>query len=168
MGARGALARAVHQLRARATESASAGLGTCLCHPNTVRDFLPSFDILAHDCYPIGNTKGPNSELRRVTRQMRETEAGLAAMRPLWFIPQTFDWRWHRSKKLWPKCDQQYLRMPTRDEMANMTWQGIACGANGIVSFCYFSIRKKMKGEEFEKAWGETCADSPWLSAFDL
>lgn len=131
---------------------------TCLCHPNTVRDFLPSFDILAHDCYPIGNTKGPNSELRRVTRQMRETEAGLAAMRPLWFIPQTFDWRWHRSKKLWPKCDQQYLRMPTRDEMANMTWQGIACGANGIVSFCYFSIRKKMKGEEFEKAWGETCA----------
>ena len=130
---------------------------TCLCHPNTVRDFLPSYDVMAHDCYPIGNDKGPRSDLERVTRQMRIVEEGLAAMRPLWFIPQTFDWRWCYAKERWPKCNQAYLRMPTRDEMANMTWQGIACGANGIVSYSYSTIRKNAKGEEFEKAWGETC-----------
>ena len=130
---------------------------TCLCHPNTVRDFLPSYDVMAHDCYPIGNDKGPRSDLERVTRQMRTVEDGLAAMRPLWFIPQTFDWRWCYAKERWPKCNQAYLRMPTREEMANMTWQGIACGANGIVSYSYSTIRKNAKGEEFEKAWGETC-----------
>ena len=130
---------------------------TCLCHPNTVRDFLPSYDVMAHDCYPIGNDKGPRSELERVTRQMRTVEEGLAAMRPLWFIPQTFDWRWHYPKEKWPKCDQPNLRMPTREEMANMTWQGVACGANGIVSYSYSSIRRNLKGPEFEKAWGDTC-----------
>ena len=131
---------------------------TCLCHPNTVRDFLPSYDVMAHDCYPIGNDKGPRSDLERVTRQMRVIEENMASMRPLWFIPQTFDWRWHYPKERWPKCNLQYLRMPTREEMANMTWQGVACGANGIVSYSYSSIRKKTKGEEFEKAWGDTCA----------
>ena len=130
---------------------------TCLCHPNTVRDFLPSYDVMAHDCYPIGNDKGPRSDLERVTRQMRTVEEELAAMRPLWFIPQTFDWRWCYAKERWPKCNQQYLRMPTRAEMANMTWQGIACGANGIVSYSYSTIRRNAKGEEFEKAWGDTC-----------
>ena len=129
---------------------------TCLCHPNTVRDFLPSYDVMAHDCYPIGNHVGKNM-LERVTRQMRVVEEGLAAMRPLWFIPQTFDWRWCYSEKLLKSCDQQYLRMPTRAEMANMTWQGIACGANGIVSYSYSTIRKHAKGDEYEKAWGETC-----------
>ena len=129
---------------------------TCLCHPNTARDFLPSYDVMAHDCYPIGNHVGKNM-LERVTRQMRVIEDNMASMRPLWFIPQTFDWRWCYSKESLKSCDQQYLRMPTRAEMANMTWQGIACGANGIVSYSYSTIRKHAKGEEFEKAWGETC-----------
>ncbi len=39
-----------------------------------------------------------------------------------------------------------------------MTWQGVACGANGIVSYSYSTIRKNAKGEEFEKAWADTCA----------
>ena len=129
---------------------------TCLCHPKTARDFLPSYDVMAHDCYPIGNHIGKNM-LERVTRQMRVIEDSMASMRPLWFIPQTFDWRWCYSKELLKSCDQQYLRMPTRAEMANMTWQGIACGANGIVSYSYSTIRKNAEGEAFEKAWGETC-----------
>jgi hypothetical protein len=129
---------------------------TCLCHPLTARDFLPSYDVMAHDCYPIGNHVGKNM-LERVTRQMRVIEDSMASMRPLWFIPQTFDWRWCYSKESLKSCDKQYLRMPTRAEMANMTWQGIACGANGIVSYSYSTIRKNAKGDEFEKAWGETC-----------
>jgi len=130
---------------------------TCLCHPETARDFLPSYDVLAHDCYPIGNHAGPRSELERITRQMRVTADNMRLMRPLWFIPQTFDWKWCYSKEVWPKCDKKNLRMPTRQEMANMTWQGIACGANGIISYSYSTIRKNTKGDEFEKAWGDTC-----------
>ena len=130
---------------------------TCLCAPRTARNFLPSYDVMAHDCYPIGNEVGQRSMLERVTRQMRVIEDNMASMRPLWFIPQTFDWRWCYSKAVQKKCDQPYLRMPTREEMANMTWQGIACGANGIVSYSYSTIRKNAKGAEFEKAWGDTC-----------
>ena len=129
---------------------------TCLCHPKTARDFLPSYDVIAHDCYPIGNHVG-RSMLERVTRQMRVVKDNMRSMRPLWFIPQTFDWKWHYSKEVWPKCDQRYLRMPTRQEMANMTWQGIACGANGVIFYSYSSIRNNTKGEEFEKVWGDTC-----------
>ena len=130
---------------------------TCLCVPNTPRDFLPSYDVMAHDCYPIGNHVG-KSMLERVTRQMRVVEESMASMRPLWFIPQVFDWRWYYSADSQKLCDKPYLRMPTREEMANMTWQGIACGANGIISYAYHSIRKNTKGAEYEKAWGETCS----------
>ncbi|MBR4654760.1 MAG: hypothetical protein IKO72_15500 [Kiritimatiellae bacterium] len=129
---------------------------TCLCDPRTPREFMPSYDVMAHDCYPIGNMVG-KSMLERVTRQMRVVSDRMAGMRPLWFIPQTFDWRWCYSKDRLEKCDQPYLRMPTREEMANMTWQGIACGANGIVSYSFNEIRRHAKGAEYEKAWGETC-----------
>ena len=130
---------------------------SCLCNPETARDFLPSYDVLAHDCYPIGNHAGPRSELERITRQMRVAADNMRLMRPLWFIPQTFDWKWCYSKEVWPKCEKKHLRMPTRQEMANMTWQGIACGANGIIFYSYSTIRKNTKGDEFEKAWGDTC-----------
>lgn len=130
---------------------------TCLCHPKTAFDFLPSYDVMAHDCYPIGNHVGRNM-MERVTRQMREIDDSMLAMRPLWFIPQTFDWKWCYTGDSLKKCDQERLRMPTREEMCCMTWQGIACGANGIVSYSYSTIRKNAKGEEFEKAWADTCA----------
>ncbi|MBR4651853.1 MAG: hypothetical protein IKO72_00700 [Kiritimatiellae bacterium] len=130
---------------------------TCLCDPRTPREFMPSYDVMAHDCYPIGNKVG-KSMLERVTRQMRVVADRMAGMRPLWFIPQTFDWRWCYSKESLEKCDKPYLRMPTREEMANMTWQGIACGANGIVSYSFSTIRRHAKGAEYEKAWGDTCS----------
>jgi len=129
---------------------------TCLCQSGTVRDFMPSYDVIAHDCYPIGNLVG-KSMLERVTRQMRDVESGLAGMRPVWFIPQAFDWRWYYKGEMLEKCDQPYLRMPTRQEIANMSWQGVACGANGIVIYAYSSMRSRLKGAEFEKAWGDTC-----------
>lgn len=130
---------------------------TCLCHPKTAFDFLPSYDVMAHDCYPIGNHLGRNM-MERVTRQMREIDGSMLAMRPLWFIPQTFDWKWCYTGDSLKKCDKDFLRMPTREEMCCMTWQGIACGANGIVSYSYSTIRKNAKDEAFEKAWADTCA----------
>ena len=130
---------------------------TCLCQPKTAFDFLPSYDVMAHDCYPIGNHVG-KSMLERVTRQMREIDENMMSMRPLWFIPQAMDWKWYYKGESLARCDQPYLRMPTREEMANMTWQSVACGANGIVSYAYSSIRKHLKGEEYEKAWGDVCS----------
>lgn len=129
---------------------------TCLSNPETSRNFLPTFDVFAHDCYPIGNRVG-RSMLERVNSQMRISKKSIASMRPLWFIPQAFDWRWYYSKEVWADCDKPYLRMPTRDEIANMTWQGIACGANGIIFYSYSPIRQHLKGKEFDNAWGDVC-----------
>ena len=130
---------------------------TCLCQPKTAYDFLPSFDVMAHDCYPIGNHVGKNM-MERVTRQMREIDGSMLAMRPLWFIPQAFDWKWCYSAASLKTCDQAYLRMPTREEMACMTWQGVACGANGVILYAFHEIRHHAKGAAYEKAWGDTCA----------
>lgn len=130
---------------------------TCLCQPKTAFDFLPSYDVLAHDAYPIGNHVGKNM-LERVTSQMREIEENMMSMRPLWFIPQAFDWKWYYKGASLVDCDKPNLRMPTREEIANMTWQGVACGANGILLYSYEAIRKNLKGEEYEKAWGDVCS----------
>lgn len=130
---------------------------TCLCQPKTAFDFLPSYDVLAHDAYPVGNHVGKNM-LERVTSQMREIDENMMSMRPLWFISQAFDWKWYYKGASLEACDKPNLRMPTREEMANMTWQGIACGANGILLYSYGAIRKNLKGEEYEKTWSDVCS----------
>ena len=131
---------------------------TCLCHPSTVSDFLPSADLMMLDCYPIGNKVGKN-QIERVARSMREMNAGIASMRPLWFVPQAFNWGWFKVGESRRGFDETNLRMPSREELANMTWQGIACGANGIVFFSYRTIRVyAKKGEEYDNAWGDVCS----------
>ena len=48
--------------------------------------------------------------------------------------------------------------MPTREEMSNMVWQGVANGANGIIAYSYSGLRQNLKGAAFDKAWADACA----------
>ena len=141
---------------------------TCLCHPKTAGNFLPSYDVLAHDCYPIGNTRGPRGVLERVTRQMRECIAEMRGMKPIWFIPQAIDWKWYYTAEVQKTCDQDHLRMPTRREMANMTWQSVACGANGIVFYSYSAIFKDEKDPtKAAEYWADTCGAASEVKKFE-
>ena len=36
-----------------------------------------------------------------------------------------------------------------------MTWQHLACGANGIMYYAFCSLRDKFKGAEFDERWTE-------------
>ena len=133
---------------------------TCLCRPETAFAYLPSYDVMVHDVYPVGNHVGGHGKhlMQSVTRRMRAIDGNMCAMRPLWYAPQTFDWRWYYRGESLTWCDQGHLRMPTREEISNMVWQGIANGANGIIAYSHSGMRKNLKGEAFDKAWDDACA----------
>ena len=130
---------------------------TCLCHPATAKSFLPSFDFMSVDTYPIGAKPGQTA-IGSVYDRQREIEANMRSMRPHWFIPQAFSWGWCRSEEEIRKFGITDVRMPNRAELGNMFWQGIAGGANGILAYSFSSMRKHMTKDEFAASWADVCA----------
>ena len=120
----------------------------CVCQIDEMRDYLPTFDVVGSDPYPIGREHikaHPISMVRDWTRRTREGTFGARAM---WQIPQMFDWAWY-SKGGTPK-------FPTLDEFRNMSYQCVAEGANGLV---YYQFTHLIKEEEtFARCWPYVCA----------
>jgi hypothetical protein len=63
-------------------------------------------------------------------------DAANATGKPLWLVPQIFDWRDYPGDFRAPTG-----RRPTRDEMRAMTYLAINHGAKGLVYYSYFNIR---------------------------
>ena len=120
-----------------------------LNRPKSTKDFLPAFDLVATDCYPIGY-HDEEPDFARVAEWSFDANRAMAGFRPFWHVPQAFNWGWYRKKSPNP-----WHRMPTREELGNMTWQGIAAGANGICFYAYHCVRDHLKGEAFDRAWGD-------------
>ena len=99
---------------------------TVLYQIEELREYMGTFDVMGTDPYPIGHY--PISTAWKWADAARRSTLG---MRPLWQVPQIFDWAAFRKTPI--KTD----RMPTREEMANMLWQNIAAGANGLVCYSY-------------------------------
>ena len=91
-------------------------------HPEYVRGFMKGFDILDTDPYPVGRWP-----LREVLDWCEFFRSGAHAVKPLWLTPQAFSWKWFRMGRGMPDA-----HMPTRGELASMTWQGIVAEATGI------------------------------------
>ena len=98
---------------------------TVLDNPPTARDLLESFDVIGTDPYPICNPR-PIDTCSKCPESAREATFGL---RPLWQVPQAFDWHWHRRNFRKGMAVHHY---PTPDEFRNMTWQAIVMGVKGI------------------------------------
>ena len=96
--------------------------------PKHARALLPCYDVIGMDPYPVGN-KGWRNDIGICSGWPREAREGMFDMRPMWQVPQVFNWAWYRKGDNDPPPD---LRMPTRQEIANMCWQGVAAGANGL------------------------------------
>lgn len=120
--------------------------------PNHARPLLPCYDVIGMDPYPIGN-RGMFNTFSICSGWAQKAQEGMFGMRPMWHVPQAFNWGWYRKEDV-GKPD---VRMPTRQEMANMSWQGVAGGANGICLYSFGIIRKKLQGAEFDAAWGDVC-----------
>lgn len=113
-----------------------------------LREITPTFDIIGTDPYPV-----PNKPLSMAADWTRQTDRAYFALRPMWQVPQAFDWGGYRPE--WPGSPQN--RMPTVEEMRSMSWQCIASGANGLIYYSYTAIQKETHGFPFAKAWSDIC-----------
>ena len=108
-----------------------------------VRDYMPTSDLLGTDPYPI-----PDQPIGMVWEWADMTRRGTFGIRPFWQVPQAFD------AGTFVQGDTSRYRMPTRDEMANMAWQSVAGGANGLVFYSY-TYMMQCTTTPFEKAWAD-------------
>lgn len=105
---------------------------TCIYQVPNTRGYLPSFDAIGTDPYPIDE-----APISLVTDWTRRTRKGVMGARALWQVPQMFDWAYYRRKS---GGSLEGLRFPTREEMENMAWQAIACGANGLLFYSFHDV----------------------------
>lgn len=126
------------------------------CHNKAfeMSSLLSCYDIGGMDAYPIGAREGPDTDIGSVYQKCRTLAENTFGTMPTWHIPQTFDWSYYGRDK-----DPRYIdvRMPTRAEMANMSWQGVAAGGNGVMMYAYFELPRTLKGEAYERTWSEIC-----------
>ena len=113
-----------------------------------VRDYLPTFDVIGTDPYPI-NRRTPSM----AGEWTRETRRAVYSSRPMWQVPQAHNLGiYTKSEEDKGKC-----RPPTLNEMRSMVWQCIAEGANGIVIYSWFDLRRD-PAEPFEQRWADVKA----------
>ena len=127
----------------------------CLCRMEAAREYMDTADVLGSDPYPIGTPTGVSTKvpISRVAEATRITRGAYFGMRPLWQIPQAFDWSYIHK-------DKSRMRHPDGAEMLNMCLQSVAAGGNGVILWCYYRLGQNALGhrrEDFEKYWGETC-----------
>lgn len=121
-------------------------------HPEKVKSFLGSYEIVGADAYPIGNElPGYPYPLENVLKHARMARKWSYGLHPLWHVPQSFSWGWFRKGR----TDHIGMRYPTREEIRQMTWQYLAAGANGIMYYAFNALRDNFKGGEFDRKWAE-------------
>ena len=112
-----------------------------------IADYMPSFDVIGTDPYPIPRPATLASTWTRATYK------GTMGLKPLWQVPQAFDWAAYKKT---PEEKKKH-RAPTEAELRSMCWQCIACGANGLVMCSWFDLWKEPNGVPFAQRWAEVC-----------
>ena len=124
-----------------------------------IRSYMGAFDVIGTDPYPItdlGQYPGRKDGIGRVAEWTRQTREGVFGMRPLWQVPQCFDWA------IIGKSEEARMKLPsrppTREEIRNMTWQSIAAGGDGIVYYAYHELWRMDAKTPFAKSFADVCA----------
>ena len=113
-----------------------------LNYPDRAREFMDGADAVGCDPYPIsGHHDGTSAPISIASSSPEKVSQETYGMRPMWTVPQMFNWGWYR-KEIY---DKPIVRMPTRDEMANMAWQAVAAGSNGLVFYSFMDVMDKEK-----------------------
>lgn len=100
-----------------------------------VRSYIPTFDVIGTDPYPI---PGPAS---RAADYSRQTNDAVFNMQAVWQVPQIFNWAAYKKTEE----EKKFNRAPTYEEMRAMAWMGIAGGANGLVFYSWFDLLRMDK-----------------------
>ena len=122
------------------------------------RQYMGTYDVLGMDPYPI-----PKKPIETAISSMRQGLEGTFASRAVWQVPQAFGWGWLKRK------ETKGQRAPTQKEMANMTWQAIAGGANGIVYYAFQHLYEKHDdpADAFAPAWARTKAAAAEVKKYE-
>ena len=123
------------------------------CSFGDMRHFNGAYDILGVDPYPVGRPGGGGDVGRMIEAAREGVLSGFGCLAQ-WHVPQAFAWGWLKRRE-W-----EGYRAPTTREMANMTWQAIAGGANGIVyySFGYYAQPHEDPDDDQKSAFARVCA----------
>lgn len=121
--------------------------------PHHIRELLPTFDAVGMDPYPIGGWK---RDLTIASGWAEECREAMFDFRPMWHVPQMFNWAWCRQPGV--NDYKSTAKLPTRREMLNMTWQAIAAGANGICGYSFGAIQRDGRKAERVKFWADLCS----------
>ncbi len=113
------------------------------------RHYLGTADVMGLDPYPIP-TKPIGLVHSTTCRGVTNTFGAMAN----WQFPQAFGWGWLKRR------ETKGQRAPTQKEMANMGWQAIAGGANGLIFYAYQHLSEPHDDPEdaFDPAWARTKA----------
>ena len=122
------------------------------------RQYMGTYDVLGMDPYPI-----PKKPIETAISSMRQGLEGTFGARAVWQVPQAFGWGWLKRK------ETKGQRAPTQKEMANMTWQAIAGGANGIVYYAFQHLYEKHDdpADAFAPAWARTKAAASEVKKYE-
>lgn len=101
-----------------------------------------SADVLGTDPYPI-----PSKPVTLAADWTRKCAAVSDGMRPLWMVPQAFDWGNYRKETA------AESRPPTLDEELVMTYLCLIHGAHGLIYYSYSDLMRDPRG--FEKRWAD-------------
>lgn len=121
-----------------------------------VNQYARSFDVIGTDPYPI-----PGTGSRRAAAWTRQTVAEVRGARPVWMVPQVFNWATYRAD---PK-EKAELRPPTLAEMQSMAWQCLIHGAKGLIFYSFFDLVRDQQypfAEQWPKVKQLAAEIKPW------
>lgn len=102
-----------------------------------------TFDAIGTDPYPI-----PSSSANRAGEWTRASVASVGNTRPVWMVPQVFNWGTYSKTEE----EKKSKRPPTPEEMRSMTWQCIAEGAKGLIYYSFMDLRRDASAP-FDTQW---------------
>lgn len=108
-----------------------------------VSQYARTFDAIGTDPYPI-----PQYSSRRAADWTRQTVQAVGEARPVWMVPQVFNWATYRSD---PQ-EKAQLRPPTLAEMQSMAWQCLVHGARGLIFYSFFDLVRDER-YPFDERW---------------
>lgn len=110
-----------------------------------IGEYLNTFDVIGTDPYPI-----PDRPASMAANWTRKTVTAVQGCRPVWQVPQAHNWANYRTSDE----EKQKCRPPTLEEMRSMAWQCIAEGANGLIFYSWFDLRREQM-RPFDERWAE-------------
>lgn len=98
--------------------------------PRAAKDYSGCCDIMWIDPYPI-----PRQPVTYVSESVSGSVKNINKDKPLWCIPQAFDW------SVWQTGKIDKIHRPTDDEERCMTYLALVNGAKGIIYWAYTSSK---------------------------